>query len=78
LPQGKYLKTDTDSSKVHFTGNAEKFVLFFHQQNQKAGISVDISTLAGYFLLLNNNNKLMANSRTPPADKFLIIPVGVE
>jgi hypothetical protein len=73
------VKTDsTNSSKVNFSDNAEKFVLFFHQQNQKAGISVDISTLAGYFLLLDNDNNLVANSRTAPADKFLIIPVGVE
>jgi hypothetical protein len=77
------MKTDTNSSKVGFvsTGNddnAEKFVLFFHEQNQQAGISVDISTLSGYFLLLDNNNKLVANSRTPPADKFLLVPVPVE
>jgi hypothetical protein len=71
----------TKSSRVCFVrnnGNAEKFVLFFHEQNQQTGLLVDICTLGGYFLLLDNNNKLVANSRTPPADKFLIIPVGVE
>jgi hypothetical protein len=75
------LQTDTHSSRVALTANyfnAEKFVLFFHQ-NQQAGISVDISTLVGYFLCMDNDNThIVANSRTPPADKFRIIPVGVE
>jgi hypothetical protein len=54
-------------------------VLFFHPQNQQPAISVDISTLAGYFLCVeDNDNFIVANSRTPPADKFLIIPVGVQ
>jgi hypothetical protein len=75
------LQINTRSSSVEFTGNkknAGKFVLFFHQQNQQPGISVDISTLAGYFLCFDKDNNLVANSQTPPVDKFLIIPVGVE
>jgi hypothetical protein len=75
------LQTDTYSSRVGFTANyfnAEKFVLFFHQDKQ-AGISIDISTLAGYFLCMDyDNNYVMANSRTAPADKFLVLPVGVQ
>jgi hypothetical protein len=71
------LKTDTKSSKVVFAkgGNAEKFVFFYHPQNQQPAISVDISTLAGSFLCVDNNNFVMANSRTPPTNKFLIVPV---
>jgi hypothetical protein len=71
------LQTHTKSAKIVFAckgGNAEKFVLF-HQQNQHAGISVDISTLAGSFLCMDTNNFVVANSRTAPAEKFLIIPV---
>jgi hypothetical protein len=65
---------------THSIENADKFVLFFHQQNQQLqpGFSVDISTLAGYFLSVNDNNFIVANSHIPPADKFLIIPVGVQ
>jgi hypothetical protein len=59
-------------------GTGAKFVLFFHQQNQKAGLLVDICTLAGYFLCVDNDNFVVATSRTAPADKFLIIPMGVE
>jgi hypothetical protein len=56
-----------------------KFVLFFHQQNQHAGLLVDISTLAGSFLWVDNDGYLVATLHTPPAaHKFLIIPVGVE
>jgi hypothetical protein len=71
-------KTNSRIGYIHNKSNAEKFVLFFHQQNQHAGLLVDISTLAGNFLCIDNENYLAANSRTPPADKFLIIPVGVE
>jgi hypothetical protein len=56
-------------------------VLFFHQQNQQAGLLVDISTLAGNFLCINvelDFNYVVANACTPPAGKFLIIPVGVQ
>jgi hypothetical protein len=66
------------STRVQLVGiknYAEKFVLFFHQQNQQAGISVDISTLGGSFLCMDNNNYVVANSRTPPTNKFLIVPV---
>jgi hypothetical protein len=56
-----------------------KFVLFFHQQNQHAGLLVDISTLAGSFLWVDNDGYVVATLHTPPAaHKFLIIPVGVE
>jgi hypothetical protein len=50
-------------------------VLFFNQQ-QQAGFLVDISSLTGLFLHVDNSNYVMANSHTP--HKFLIIPVGVE
>jgi hypothetical protein len=83
--QEKYLQTNTRSSRVGFTANSgsgEKFVLFFHQQNKHAGILVDISTLAGSFLCMDmemdDNNFVVANSQTPPANKFLIVPVGVQ
>jgi uncharacterized membrane protein len=72
------LQTHSKSSKVVFAcdgGNAEKFVLFNNPQNQQPAISVDICTLAGSFLCVDNNNFVVANSRTPPDDKFLIIPV---
>jgi murein tripeptide amidase MpaA len=57
--------------------NAEEFVLFFHPQNQQAGLLVDISSSAGYFLSMDNENYIVANSSDVPADKFkfLIIPV---
>jgi hypothetical protein len=75
----KYLHTNTDSSRVEFTGNKDnvgKFVLFFHQQSQRIGLVVDISTLNGYFLCMDSDGYVVANSRTPPAptDKFMIIP----
>jgi hypothetical protein len=75
------LKINTHSSRIEFTANkdnADKFVLFFHQQNQQqqAGLLVDISSLTGSFLHVDNANYVMANSHTP--HKFLIIPVGVE
>jgi hypothetical protein len=78
--QEQYLQINDRSSRVEFTGNkgnAGKFVFFYHQQNQHAAISVDISTLDGYFLCLDNYNQVVANSHTPPADKFLIIPVAL-
>jgi hypothetical protein len=46
-------------------------------QKQQAGLLVDISTLAGSFLFMRDNY-VVANSPTTPADKFLIIPVGVQ
>jgi hypothetical protein len=83
LSQERSLKreTDTYSSGLYFPsndeGSAEKFVLFFHQQQkQQAGISVDIRTLAGHFLCMDNDNKyVVANSAEEPYDKFLIVPV---
>jgi hypothetical protein len=75
--QEKYLPTHARSPSLEFTANkgtAAKFVLFFHQQNQHAAISVDISTLDGYFFCLDNDGYVEANSRTPPAHKFLIVP----
>jgi hypothetical protein len=81
LPQGKYLQTDDRSSSVYFAGhngNSEKFVLFFQQQKQQAGLLVDICSMAGYFLCMDNHEVLTNSySHTPPADKFLIIPVGL-
>jgi hypothetical protein len=73
------LQTNTTSSKVEFTANKEnagKFVLFFHQQDHHIGLSVDISTMDGYFLCMDDNGYVVANSRTPPAptDKFMISP----
>jgi hypothetical protein len=73
----KYLHTNTNTSRVEFTANkdnAGKFVLFFHQQDHHIGLLVDISTLDGYFLCIDNDNYVVANSRTPPAltDKFMI------
>jgi hypothetical protein len=60
--------TDEDS--------AGQFVLFFHPQNKQAGLSVDISTLAGSFLLMDNDeNFVVANSSEAPYPKFLLIPV---
>jgi hypothetical protein len=54
-----------------------KFVLYFHQQNnQHAGISVDIRSLKNdcFLSLDNQQNHFVANSRTAPDNKFLIIP----
>jgi hypothetical protein len=75
--QEKYLHTNTDSSRVEFTANknnAGKFVLILHQQNNHIGLLVDICTLDGYFLCMDNEGYVVANSRTPPAptDKFMI------
>jgi hypothetical protein len=72
-----------NSPWVHFTGKSgtgigEKFVLVFHQQNQHPGISVDIISLAGSFLCMDKDNYVVENSRTPPTDKFLILPVGMQ
>jgi hypothetical protein len=72
------LQTDTYSSRVTYTrnhndGSAEKFVLVLDLENQKAGLLVDISTLAGSFLGMDNENYFVANSPTP--HKFLITPV---
>jgi hypothetical protein len=72
------LIANTRSSRVTFSANDEdsagQFVLFFHPQNEHAGLMVDISTLAGSFLCMRDNY-VMANSRIPPDDKFVIIPV---
>jgi hypothetical protein len=81
LPQGKYLQTQTSSnySRVIFSAidedSAGQFVLFFHPQKEPAGLLVDISSLSGSFLHMDNFDFVVANSRTPPANKFLIIPV---
>jgi hypothetical protein len=80
--QRKYLQTQPYSyySRVEFSANneesAEEFVLFFHPQNQQAGLLVDIGTLAGYFLCMDNDGYVVADSHNhnPPADKFLIVP----
>jgi hypothetical protein len=78
------LQTQNSSnySRVHFSATDEdsagQFVLFFHQQNRKTGLSVDISTLAGSFLHMNNENCIVANSSKAPYDKFLIVPVDEE
>jgi hypothetical protein len=79
LLQEKYLHTNTDSSRVEFTANkdnAGKFVLFFHPQNHHIGLLVDICTMDGYFLHMDNAGYVVAYSRTPPAptDKFMITP----
>jgi hypothetical protein len=56
--------------------SAGQFVLFFHPQNKQAGLSVDISTLAGSFLLMDNDeNFVVANSSEAPYPKLLLIPV---
>jgi hypothetical protein len=72
------MQTNTNSSRVTFsaTHNVGQFVIFFHPQNKQAGLSVDISTLDGYFLSMDNDDYVVANSRTPPADmnKFMIMP----
>jgi hypothetical protein len=72
-----HTNTAFDSSRVECTANkdnAGKFVLFFHQQNHHIGLLVDICSLAGYFLCMDNEGYIVANSRTPPAptDKFMI------
>jgi hypothetical protein len=75
------LRTQTSLyfSRVIFSAtdedSAEEFVLFFHQQNQQAGLSVDIGSLAGIFLHMDNTNFIVANSSNAPDDKFLIVPV---
>jgi hypothetical protein len=46
--------------------SAEEFVLFFHPQNQHAGLLVNISSLAGSFLHMDYENCIV--------DKFLIVP----
>jgi hypothetical protein len=57
-------------------GNAGQFVLVFHPQNQKSGLSVDIRSVAGTFLYVEDNDKnyIVADSSEAPADKFLIVP----
>jgi hypothetical protein len=50
-------------------------VLFNHQQIQQPGIVVDIRSLAnGCFLSLDDQDRVVANSRMAPDNKFLIIP----
>jgi hypothetical protein len=78
------MRTRTDSrassQPVFFCGDrndniAVKFVLFYHQQNQHSGFVVDIRSLANdCFLSVDNQNRVVANSPTAPANKFLIIP----
>jgi hypothetical protein len=59
-------------------------VLFYdhQQQNKQPGILVDIYSLANGFFLsvlpVGNQNRIVANSRTAPANKFLLVPVPVE
>jgi hypothetical protein len=77
LLQGGYLQTQTSPnfSKVTFTDqHPGKFVLFFHPQNQHAGLLVDISSPAGYFLCMEDDNYVAANTRISPTNKFLIVP----
>jgi hypothetical protein len=75
------LQTTTNSARVHFSATDEnsagQFVFFFHPQNKKPGLSVDISTLAGSFLNLDEDNEdfVVANSSEAPYPKLLIIPV---
>jgi hypothetical protein len=74
------LQINSYTSKIFFDvygGNAAKFVLF-HHQNQQSGFLVDISSMAGSFLCMDSDDYVAAISRTPPANKFLIIPVGVQ
>jgi hypothetical protein len=55
--------------------NPTKFVLYYHQQIQQPGIVVDIRSLSNdCFLSVDNQNRVVANSRTEPDNKFLIIP----
>jgi hypothetical protein len=83
LSQEKYLGTHTGiSSRVHFSADdkrsAGEFVLFFHQQNQQSGLLVEISSLDGSFLHMENKNNyryIVADSNIVPANKFLIIHV---
>jgi hypothetical protein len=90
LSQEKYLQEETDSyqSATYFTfstnldldDSPSKFVLNYnHQQNKHPGILVDIYSLAnGLFLSVGSpqdQNRVVANSRTAPTKKFLIVPV---
>jgi hypothetical protein len=65
------------SAKDYGTINT-KFELLFHQQSQQPGMLVDIRSLVSDYFLTENSqqNRIEANSRTAPAHKFLIIPVG--
>jgi hypothetical protein len=56
-------------------GHGEKFALIFHPQDQQAGISVDIRSVAkDCFVSVDDNQDLVATSSTAPAKKFLIVP----
>jgi hypothetical protein len=79
--------TNSYQSAAYFTlsaSNPSKFVLHYdhQQQNKQPGILVDIYSLAnGYFLSVlpvGNHNRIVANSRTAPANKFLLVPVPME
>jgi hypothetical protein len=54
-----------------------KFVLTFLPQNQHPGFMVDIRSLANDNFLsgFNGSGFVMADSGTPPPNKFLILPV---
>jgi hypothetical protein len=73
-------QTSSNCSRVIFSATDEdsagEFVLFFHPQNKKSGLSVDICSSAGSFLHVEDNEKnyIVENSSEAPADKFLIIP----
>jgi hypothetical protein len=81
------LQEDTNSfqsatASFIYSTSQSKFVLFYdhQQQNKHPGILVDIYSLAnGNFLSVSNQynpNRVVANSRTAPAKKFLLVPLS--
>jgi hypothetical protein len=80
--QEKYLQMNNfpySSTAVYFSANDcrsinVKFVLTFLPQNQHPGFMVDIRSLANDNFL-SGFNFVMADSGTPPPNKFLILPV---
>jgi hypothetical protein len=71
-----------ESSRLCLAGvnsrSADKFMLIFRQQSQQPGFVVDIRSLANdcFLSVDHQQNRIVANSRTPPANKFLIIPAN--
>jgi hypothetical protein len=75
-------ETNSYQTTAYFTLSTDqsKFALFYDQQqpNKHPGILVDIYSLAnGLFLSpeVSSYNRIVANSRTAPAKKFLLVPV---
>jgi hypothetical protein len=73
------MQNSSNYSRVHVSAideqSAGEFVLFFHPQNRQAGLMVDISSLAGSFLHIDNENFIVEDSSEAPYPKFLLIPV---